>query len=553
MNDNMNFKTLYSRIIVAAIALPLFMACCRQGEVKPVKNIILMIPDGTSTAVLALQRWYYEHLDPQECQASLSFDPYICALVRNHCSNSPMPESSASMSAFMTGHLVQGPNLCIYPAPCPEQDLVRVNPDSTYQPLATVMDAARILGGKSIGAVVTVDVTHATPAGTIGHSVSRNSRRIIIDQLASGRMDVLFGGGYKRMNDGVKAILADNGVEYIESDAKAFREFDGDKLWALFTRGDMSYEMVRDSLAEPSLAEMTEKAINMLSRNRKGFFLMVEGSKVDFAAHSNDAPGILSEFGAFDRAVAVALDYARKDGNTAVIVVPDHGTSGVNMGDRNYKDYTTKGLDSLMVGLKGIRMTAAQLDPLLRKCPADEVPAVFKENMGIDINRAEYDALLAARGKYEDDYMKIAYSYNLQHEISKIVQKHTHIGFVSGGHTGEDLFLAVYNPKGQQPSGHLEASELCEYMCRLSGLPMSLDELTSNIFVRHDVLLAGHSCEIEGENNDAVLVVDGGALKIPANRSFVLKAGEKIPLKSVSVYVPENGFFYISKEILGLL
>lgn len=549
----MNFKTLYSRIIVAAIALPLFMACCRQGEVKPVKNIILMIPDGTSTAVLALQRWYYEHLDPQECQASLSFDPYICALVRNHCSNSPMPESSASMSAYMTGQLVQGPNLCIYPAPCPEQDLVRVNPDSTYQPLATVMDAARILGGKSIGAVVTVDVTHATPAGTIGHSVSRNSRRIIIDQLASGRMDVLFGGGYKRMNDGVKAILADNGVEYIESDAKAFREFDGDRLWALFTRGDMSYEMVRDSLAEPSLAEMTEKAINMLSRNRKGFFLMVEGSKVDFVAHSNDAPGILSEFGAFDRAVAAALDFARKDGNTAVIVVPDHGTAGVNFGDKHYHDYVKKGLDSLMVGLKDIKLTASLLEPILRKCPADDIPSLFREKTGIELNRNEYDALLASRGSSEDDYMKIAYSYNLQNEISKIIQKHTHIGFVSGGHTGEDLFLAVYNPNGQQPTGHLKATDLNEYMCRLAGLPVSLDELTSRIYVKHDVLLAGHSYEVEGEGSEAALVVDGGALRIPANRSYVLKGEEKIPLKSVSVYVPENGFFYISKEILGLL
>lgn len=549
----MNFKTLYSRIIVAAIALPLFMACCRQGEVKPVKNIILMIPDGTSTAVLALQRWYYEHLDPQECQASLSFDPYICALVRNHCSNSPMPESSASMSAYMTGQLVQGPNLCIYPAPCPEQDLVRVNPDSTYQPLATVMDAARILGGKSIGAVVTVDVTHATPAGTIGHAVSRNSRRIIIDQLASGRMDVLFGGGYKRMNDGVKAILADNGVEYIESDAKAFREFDGDRLWALFTRGDMSYEMVRDSLAEPSLAEMTEKAINMLSRNRKGFFLMVEGSKVDFVAHSNDAPGILSEFGAFDRAVAVALDYARKDGNTAVIVVPDHGTAGVNFGDKHYHDYVKKGLDSLMVGLKDIKLTASLLEPILRKCPADDIPSLFREKTGIELNRNEYDALLASRGSSEDDYMKIAYSYNLQNEISKIIQKHTHIGFVSGGHTGEDLFLAVYNPNGQQPTGHLKAADLNEYMCRLAGLPVSLDELTSRIYVKHDVLLAGHSFEVEGEGSEAALVVDGGALRIPANRSYVLKGEEKIPLKSVSVYVPENGFFYISREILGLL
>ncbi len=549
----MNFKTLYFRFLASAIILPLCLACCRQGEVKPVKNIILMIPDGTSTAVLALQRWYYEHLDPQECQAALSFDPYYCGLVRNHCSNSPMPESSASMSAYMTGQIVQGPNLCIYPAPSPGQDLVKVNPDSTYQPLATVMDAARMLRGKSLGAVVTVDVTHATPAGTIGHAVSRNSRKIIIDQLASGRMDVLFGGGFKRMKDGAQEILADNGIEYIESDTKAFREFDGDRLWALFTRGDMSYEMVRDSLAEPSLAEMTEKAIGMLSRNKNGFFLMVEGSKVDFVAHANDAPGILSEFGAFDRAVAVALDYARKDGNTAVIVVPDHGTAGVNMGDRNYRDYTTKGLDSLMVGLKGIKMTAAQLDPLLRKCPADEIPAVFKENMGIDLNRSEYDALLAARGSSEDDYMKIAYSYNLQHEISKIVQRHTHIGFVSGGHTGEDLFLAVYNPNGQQPTGHLKAADLNEYMCRLAGLPMSLEELTSNIFVRHDVLLAGHSYEVEGEGSGAALVVDGGSLRIPANRSYVLKGEEKIPLKSVSVYVPENGFFYISKEILGLL
>ena len=549
----MNCKTLYARILIATISLPLFLACCRQGEVKPVKNIILMIPDGTSTAVLALQRWYYEHLDPQECQASLSFDPYICGLVRNHCSNSPMPESSASMSAYMTGHLVQGPNLCVYPVSTPEKDLIKVNPDSALQPLATVMEAAGILRGKAIGAAVTVDVTHATPAGTISHSASRNSRRTIIDQLASGRMDVLFGGGFKRVNDDIREILSDNGITYIEADAEAFREFEGDKVWALFTRGDMSYEMERDSLLEPSLAEMTEKAISILSKNRNGFFLMVEGSKVDFVAHGNDAPGILSEFGAFDRAVAVALDYARKDGNTAVIVVPDHGTAGVNMGDRNYNDYTTKGLDSLMVGLRGVKMTSAQLDPLLRQCPADDIPAVFKENMGIDISRAEYDALIAARGEYEDDYMKIAYSYNLQHEISKIVQNHTHIGFVSGGHTGEDLFLAVYNPNGQQPSGHLEASELCEYMCRLSGLPMSLDELTSNIYARHDVLLAGHSCEIEGGKNDAVLTVDGGVLRIPANRSFVLKDGKKIPLKSVSVYVPENGYFYISREILDML
>ena len=88
----------------------------------------------------------------------------------------------------------------------------------------------------------------------------------------------------------------------------------------------------RPDLDEPSLAEMTKTAIDLLSTNRNGFFLVVEGSKVDWAAHVHDAVGLMSDVLAFDRAFQVALDFAKRDGNTIVIVASDHATGGLTIG-----------------------------------------------------------------------------------------------------------------------------------------------------------------------------------------------------------------------------
>lgn len=537
-----------------AAALPL-VSCGNKAEVKPVKNVILMIPDGNSIGVLSIARWYKEYLEPQDGQASLSMDSYLCGLVKTHCSDSPLPESSAAISALMTGHYVQGPTLSIYPKANPGQDIVPVCADSTWQPLATVMEGAKILKGKATGLVVTVSADHATPAGTMAHSVSRGDHNTIIRQMASNNIDVVFGGGVKYVDDDVKAIFDYNGTEYIEKDAAAFRAYNGnDKVWALFADKELAYDVDRDDSKEPSLSEMTEKAISLLSKNENGFFLMVEGSKVDYAAHGNDIGGLLSEFNAFDKAVKVALDFARKDGNTTVIVVPDHGTAGPAIGDRKYSNYSSKGLDSAFVNVKGIRISAPELENKMRNCDINDMGKVFKENTGIDLNSNEIAALKKVRDAVEDDYMKISYSYNLQAELTKIIMSRTHVGYVSGSHTSEDVFLAVYNPNNQRPTGLVRSVELNKYMADVIGLPESLAELTSDIYVRHDVLLKGHQFTIEGEKDKSVLNIDGGKLLVPANRSYViLQNGEKLPLGSLSVFVPQNGNFYISKEILNML
>ena len=549
-------------LFVAAALIPVLVSCTGgkdSGKIRPVKNVILMVPDGTSTSVLSVVRWFREYGNPQNAQASLSFDPYVCGLVRQYCSDSPIAGSPAAMSAYMTGYRLRSPNLSIYPKSRGNQDIVSIDTARTFQPLATSMEAAKILKGKATGLVVTVKADHATPAATASHCMSRNDDHTIIRQMASNDIDVVFGGGTKYMEDDVKAILEENGTRYIEKDLNAFRSLESGKAWALFADSEMSFDADRDSLKEPSLSEMTSKALQLLSRNRKGFFLMVEGSHVDYAAHSNDPMGIISEMEAFDKAVSVALDFAEKDGNTTVIVVPDHGNSAMTIGDRNYTSYSDKGLDSAFVMLPQYRGTSYALSGIIQNCPASEIRTVFKERTGIDLTDAEEKAIIETKNVVEQDYMKVSFSWNIMSVVTSILNSHTHIGYVSGSHTSEDVFLAVYNPYGQTPSGVIDGTELSGYICAELGLPETLDELTSQIYVRHDVLLKGRDFAVKGADGsdkpgkDPVLSIDGGRITVPANRSYAMKGDTKIPLGSVSVYVPQNGMFYVSGKLLDCL
>ena len=546
-------KSVKLTIFISLLAIAMIpVSCTRQEKVKPTKNVILMVPDGVSTSVLSLVRWYNQQKSPQNVTATLATDPYLCGMVRQSCSDSPVPASPAAMTSFMTGYKVQGSNMSVYPSKNEGQDLVNVNADSTWQPLATVMEAAKILGHKSTGLVVTVTATHATPGATTAHTVSRSEHHDIIRQMASNRVDVIFGGGVDYVDDDVKSILEDNGITYIEKDVPAFRAAGKAPVWALFAGEDMAFDLDRDTLAEPSLCEMTEKALSLLSKDKNGFFLMVEGSKVDYAAHSNDPMGIISEYDAFDKAVAVAMDFAKKDGNTTVIVVPDHGNSGMTVGNNDYKNYYKKGLDTAMAMLPQYKRTGEGITGLILAQGVDRIRPIFKEYTGIDLTPAEEKAVRESMANIEKDYMEVALSRNLKSVVTKILNAHVHFGYASGCHTSEDVFLAVYNPHGQVPMGWIDGTDLAGYMYGLLGVKGSLDELTSQIFVKSDVLLAGHETAVEGDKKAPVLVIDG-KVRVPANRSYIELDGQKKELASVSVYVPKNKNFYISREILNYL
>ena len=151
--------------------------------------------------------------------------------------------------------------------------------------------------------------------------------------MVYNNIDVVLGGGQKYLEPHVD-YLKSQGYE-IFFDKNQFLKSNSNKYWGVFDKKGLPYYIDQDTNKIPSLAEMTHKAISTLSQNENGFFLMVEGSQVDWALHNQDAKTAIIEFLEFNKAVEVAIQFAMIDKNTLVIIVPDHGTSGIAMGNKN--------------------------------------------------------------------------------------------------------------------------------------------------------------------------------------------------------------------------
>lgn len=526
-----------------------------RRQVKPTKNVIVMIPDGTSIGVVSAARWYqiYNNLGGD----NLAIDPYLCGTVKTFSSNAPIGDSAPTTSCYMTGVLQQTGNVAIYPVADPANDLVPVDPTMAYQPLATILEAAKYQQNKSTGLVVTVEFPHATPADCSAHYYARGKYDYIASQMASQNLDVMFGGGNSIITDDIKQYFKSTGTTLIQDDVNTFRNFKGkEKIWALFCDREHPYDLDRDDTQIPSLAEMTEKALDRLSQNENGFFLMVEGSKVDWSAHGNDAVGCITEFLAFDRAIAKVMDFAKKNGETTVIILPDHGNSGFTIGRRDLKSYDKATKDQLFKNVSQYKKTGEGLEKILLKTDPSQFKSVFKEYTNIDLKDDELNLLLSSQNyKHESDYMKVSNSVNMVSSIINIMNAHTYFGFTTGGHTGEEVFLAAYHPNGDLPIGMNTNREINQYLFDAMGLKTSLTEMTNEIFAKHTDVFKGLEYSIDKSTDFPVLKVKKGknVLTIPAFKSVAYLNGKLIALNSVTVYIDKNDTFYIPRSLAGKL
>lgn len=540
-------------LLIAASFLLLFVyssnAQTKDKEVRPVKNVILMIPDGTSIGVVSAARWYKTY---NKLGNSLSIDPYICGTVQTFCSNAPIGDSAPTTSCYMTGIPQQAGNVAIYPLTDPENDLFPLDPKMAYQPLATILEAAKIEQKKATGLVVTVSFTHATPADCSSHYYDRNKDSYLAPQIAYNNIDVVFGAGNHLITDDIKQHFKNTNTTLIQNDLKALRKFNGNNsVWALFEDKALPYDIDRDTLAIPSLEEMTSKAINQLSKNENGFFLMVEGSQVDWAAHGNDAVGCITEYLAFDKAVQVAIDFAKKNGETAVVILPDHGNSGFTIGRRDLKGYTRASIGKLFDNVSKFKRTSYGLEGILLKDKPENFKSIIKKYTDIDITEDELAYLLKSKNYKNEDYTKVSESYNMVSALAKIMNDRTYFGFTTGGHTGEEVFLAAFHPQGDVPMGMYTNYEINDYLYKALGLKTSLPELTQKIFAKHTDVFAGLDCKIETEEEMPVLVVKKGrnVLKVPAFKSVATYNNKTFDLGSITVYIDKNNTFYLPESL----
>ena len=563
---------------ILALGLMLAYLCVPGGkaadvqDVKPTKNVILFISDGTSLATLSTARWVQWYTDPDK--PNLHLDPYLCGTVRTHSSNAPIGDSAPTTSCYMSGQPSITGFVSTYPYACGKDDIYPVDSTRAYQPTMTVLEAAKMFRGAATGLVFTCEFPHATPADCAAHSYNRGKYEWIIPQMVHNGLNVVIGGGAGLLDSVYVDYLKGNGYSVYKDDLQGMRKDTNTRMWALYDDRDMDYDLDRDTTQQPSIEEMTRTAIAKLSQSEEGFFLMVEGSKVDWAAHANDPVGIYTDFLAFDRAVGAALDFAKKDGNTTVIITADHGNSGISIGRASCHGYDKLTKDQLFGQLARFEMTADGFAKAVNSVPHEQVQKLFLEKAGFELTDEEMDALNNCHdykhspipeAERKERAEASLYSSSLTGLMSQIITNHTCMGFTTGGHTGEEVFLAAYHPQGTRPMGMHTNIELNHYMCALYGFdPSFLSTMSNKYFARHTDVFRDYKCELipakEGELAPTLVVTNPRdkkkKLTIQAFTNIVRagkKAEEEIRLNSVTVYVDKNHTFYLPESLVEFL
>ncbi len=301
------------------ILIIVFISCTKQSP-KP-KNIILFIGDGMGVSQISA-------LKTVTGTPNLNRFKTI-GLLTTHSENNYITESAAGGTALATGYKTNN-------------QFVSLSPDK--KPLKTVLEYAQEKG-KSTGLIATSGIIHATPASFATHIDDRNKYNEIALQLASANVDVLIGGRQGNFlpqshdsslrKDDLDLIARIREKKRVVNSTVEFRDVkDSKSLVYLYAT-----KKPKKAEARPlSLKEMTKKAIDLLSKNESGFFLMVEGSQIDWGGHDNDTDYIISEICDFDEAIGAGLDFAAKEKNTLILVTADHETGGFSILDGSVED-----------------------------------------------------------------------------------------------------------------------------------------------------------------------------------------------------------------------
>ena len=299
--------------------LGMLSSCGTKKEETPeppkALNVIYMIGDG-----MALPQVYAAMMASDDKMTFSQF-PYI-GVVDTHSASNDITDSAAGGTALASDHKTKN-------------GMVGMTPDSI--PVKTVLEVLAEQG-KETGIVVTSYVTHATPATFYAKVPHRKQYEDIAVQMAENPyLNLIIGGGMKYFNQRGDSL---NLVERMENEL-------GWKVYDTLADIDETckkYAVIANDDHMPPAAERgdflpraVKTAISTLDNAENGFFLMVEGSQIDFACHAQDSTWMMDEMLDFDYAVKVALDYAKEKGNTLVVVTADHETGGLTMPDPNGK------------------------------------------------------------------------------------------------------------------------------------------------------------------------------------------------------------------------
>lgn len=341
-------KTLISTALLSALGT------LTQAQAADAKNVILFIGDGMGPTVLTATRLYKVGEEGNLEMMKLARS----ARIKTFSNDAQTTDSAPSMAAYTTGVKMNNEVIAMSSdtrAVAPGKDVngnkgINNCSSDNGKPVPTILELAKA-AGKSVGAVTTTELTHATPAATYSHICHRDAAYAIAEQAVPGGagfntalgdgVDVLMGGGANHWTpynstsnkggraDGrdLTAELTAQGYHYVTTKEELSGVNSGKVLGLFSAKSHLDYELDRvakgAASTQPSLSEMTAKAIDLLSQNSQGYFLMVEGGRIDHALHGTNAKRSLTDAVALDEAVKTALGKVDLN-DTLIVVTADH-------------------------------------------------------------------------------------------------------------------------------------------------------------------------------------------------------------------------------------
>jgi len=464
------------------------------------KYVFLFIGDGMASVQIHAAEAYLANKVARDEEGgtekakllSLSQLP-IQGMQRTFPWNSLITDSAPAATAIATGHKTA-------------DGVIAMDPTKT-QELETIAEAAKAKGMK-VGIVSSVSIDHATPAAFYAHEPSRNNYHYIGHDLVASGFDYFGGGGFVDPNGTRSGVTPKGNVleaaaaaGYTIADSRG--EFEalapGGRALAINPVLDSSqalyYEIDRvraaDDDSHMSLAEFTQKGIELLAHrsNRKGFFMMVEGGKIDWACHANDARTSIDDVLAFDDAVKVAVDFmAKHPRETLIVVTGDHETGGMSIGwaGTGYASHFEK-LEAQKVSYlefdKRIKAVSSQGTP-----PASLIDSTLDEDMlellGLDyasltvfekerLDQAYQKAMFATSTNTSEEDSLLYGSYNpLSVTITHILNNRAGIGWTSFAHTAVPVPVLAGGIGSERFAGYYDNTDLARKLAQVMGVTL---------------------------------------------------------------------------------
>lgn len=463
---------------LAAVAGSLEQLQAQQRRGARPKNIIFMVSDGMSPAVLTLAE-HFSKLVRQKgtvWQALYNRPEAFRGLMDMASLNSMVTDSAAASCAWGSGSRIWN-------------GMINCLPDGTkLTPIATIAQDR----GKRVGLVTTATVTHATPAGFAACERRRDDEHLIAGQYVRN-VDVVLGGGRKffdadKRKDGkdVPAAYAAEGFTLIRTKPELMAARGARKMLGLFFDSHMPYTIDHRRNEQwqrdiPTLAEMTEVALGSLAQNRDGFLLQVEGARIDHAAHNNDAAAMLWDQLAFDDAIETVLRFAAKNPETLIVITSDHGNSNPGM---NGMGGEYGGTDRCFARLADAKRSFELLTPLLGSkaeysmaqentspaamAAASRIREVVEDSLGLVLTDAQADSVRRslAGGK--------GVSLNNQHDkpagvLGQVAGNHTGVQWTGTQHTSDYTLVTALGPGSERFSGMVRNTDCFNHMTAFMG------------------------------------------------------------------------------------